>query len=151
MAAREPAALLKGRLAQRFNNRAEERYSFAGAGSAAALPPRRPLPLPRAPPPPRGRRAGAVPAAAAAAAPWASPASDRHLSQIRCDVTLNSPGSITRAITLLHREQIDVCQTDREGCLKVPMFVVFSPGPIRACPIGAFVADAFPPVYQKRA
>ena len=108
----------------------ERVYSAAGAA-----PPLRPPPPPRAPPPPRGRRADAdagagapvlAPAGAAAAA-WAAPPSERHESQIRCDVVLNRPGNFTRVMTLLHRVQTDVCQTIRDGFLNVAIVVVFSP------------------------
>jgi hypothetical protein len=63
---------------------------------------------------------------------------------MRWDVVLNSPGSFTRVMTLLQREQTDVCQTFRDGFLKVAIVVVFSPGPVRASvPLGAVVCNAF--------
>ena len=61
---------------------------------------------------------------AAATAPLAAPPSDRHASQMRCEVVLNSPGNCTRVMTLLQREQTDVCQTFRDGFLNVPIVVV---------------------------
>jgi hypothetical protein len=61
---------------------------------------------------------------------------------MRWDVVLNSPGSFTRVMTLLHREQTDVCQTFRDGFLKVAIVVVFSPGPIKAfVPLEAVVCN----------
>ena len=102
------------------------------SGADPALPPRRPPPV-RAPPP-RGRRAGAAagatgsPAlipAGATAAPWAAPPSERHASQMRSVVCFANPGNCTRVMTLLQREQTDVCQTFREGFLKVPIVVSF--------------------------
>ncbi len=62
---------------------------------------------------------------------------------MRWDVVLNSPGNLIRVMTLLQREQTDVCQTSRDGFLNVPIVVVFSPGPVgHLCPKRAFAFNA---------